>query len=246
MTTILGAAVSGMLSNQFILDSVSNNVSNGDTFAFKRERPLPEGSLEPTATPETSRLGVTYTISDLVFDAGTPVATGDDLNFMIMDDAFYRVTTPAGDVAYTRTGQLGAAPDGAIRLFSLELDPPVTMPPGGHSPSISADGVVTAHTQDGTIVELGQVNLYRFSNVKGLRHIGGGLYTETPNSGAIVQGIPGDGSFEKILPGMVEGSNVEIAAEMSSMIIAQRSYQACARTFTIGDEMLKLATNITR
>ncbi len=246
MTTILGAAVSGMLSNQFILDTVSNNVSNGDTFAFKRERPVAEGSLEPAATPENSRLGVSYTVSDLVFDPGTPVATGDDLNFMIMDDAFYRVTTASGDVAFTRTGLLGAQADGGIRLFGMDLDPAITMPPGAHTPSISADGRVTARTVDGAVLELGQVNLFRFSNAKGLRDIGGGLYTETANSGAIFEGIPGDGSFDKLLPGMVEGSNVEIAAEMSSMIIAQRSYQACARTFTIGDEMLKLATNITR
>lgn len=30
------------------------------------------------------------------------------------------------------------------------------------------------------------------------------------------------------------------------MIIAQRAYQASAKTFSVGDEMLALATNLTR
>ncbi len=47
-------------------------------------------------------------------------------------------------------------------------------------------------------------------------------------------------------PGALEGSNVDVAEEFTNMIIAQRAYTACAKTFSVGDEMLALATKITQ
>ncbi|NAW18975.1 hypothetical protein FGF97_24065, partial [Salmonella sp. hn-f5] len=47
-------------------------------------------------------------------------------------------------------------------------------------------------------------------------------------------------------PGTLESSNVDVAQEFVSMIVAQRAYSACARTFAVGDAMLELATRITR
>lgn len=246
MTTILGAAVSGMLANQIVLDHVGNNIANYDAQGYKRSRPISEGSVEPAASPEKSRLGVTSTISDFVLDPGTPVITGEPLNFMIADDAYFRVTTPAGASVYARVGLLNVETDGGIRMNSLDLDPPMVAPDGSHSISVDADGVVSGTSADGEALNFGTINLVRFFNPKGLRDIGGGLYTETANSGAIVEGTPGTNGFDQLITGALEGSNVEVAEEMASMIIAQRSYQACARTFTIADEMLKLATNITR
>jgi flagellar basal body rod protein FlgG len=207
---------------------------------------MAEGLPDANYTENGSRLGVAVTERDLVMETGTPVETLDPLNFAITDDAFYRVTTPSGDTAYTRTGNLSVDGAGQVTLFNQQIDPPITVPAGAHTPVISADGRVTATTAEGGSIEIGQVQLTRFSNAKGLRDIGGGLYTESANSGATVQGRPGDGEFAPLLTGYLEGSNVDVADELTQMMIAQRIYTANAKSFSIGDDMLRIATNLTR
>jgi flagellar hook protein FlgE len=39
---------------------------------------------------------------------------------------------------------------------------------------------------------------------------------------------------------------VDIAEEFTNMLIAQRAYAASTKTFSVGDEMLALATKITQ
>ena len=83
-------------------------------------------------------------------------------------------------------------------------------------------------------------------NPQGLIPIGEGLFRESANSGRRTDGAPATDGFSPIAPGGVEGSNVELAEEFTNLLIAQRAYQASAKTFSVGDEMLALATNLTR
>ncbi|MDZ7729056.1 MAG: flagellar hook-basal body complex protein [Dehalococcoidia bacterium] len=100
--------------------------------------------------------------------------------------------------------------------------------------------------QDGDPVEVGRIQLVQFTNPRGLESTGDGLYRQTVNSGDIAEGFPGDEGFAGLAPRGVEGSNVDISSEFTSMIIAQRAYQANTRAFSIGDEMISIATDITR
>ncbi len=246
MTTILGASTSGMVAAQSMLDHVGANIANFQSIAYKRERAIAEGLPDDTQVPERARLGVAVTETDMIFSFGSPIATGDPLNFAITDDALFRVTTSSGDTAYTRVGRLDVDAAGQVTLFGQFLDPRITLPEGARSAVISPNGAFTAIDAAGNALELGAIELVRFANAKGLRDIGGGLYSETANSGAIVQGRAGDGNFAALMTGFLEGSNVDIAEEMAQMLIAQRTYQANAKSFIIGDEMLKVATNLTR
>lgn len=246
MTTILGASASGMMSALRLVDSIGSNISNFQTTTYKRERLLAEGTPDLAQDSQRPRLGVAVTESDRIMSYGSPIATGDPLHFAIVDDAFYRVTTSSGATAYTRNGSLGVSFSGQVSLFGMQLDPPIAVPEGARSVEMDAYGLVTARDQQGNILDAGRIELYRFSNAKGLRDIGGGLYTESANSGAIFGGRPGVGEFDALLTGFLEGSNVDIADEMSQMMIAQRTYAASAKSFSIGDDMLRIATQITR
>ncbi len=246
MTTILGASASGMMAAQRTVDSIGSNIANSQSTAYKRERLLAEGMPDPVQDPQRARLGVSVTESDLIFAVGTAVATGDPLNFAINDDAYYRVTTNSGETAYTRNGNLGVDPAGQVTLFGQQLDPPIAVPPGARAVQVGSDGNITAVDQQGNTLQAGEITLFRFSNPKGLRDIGGGLYTESANSGDIFGGRPGVGEFDALLTGFLEGSNVDIADEMTQMMIAQRIYTANAKSFSIGDDMLRIATQITR
>jgi flagellar hook-basal body protein len=93
-------------------------------------------------------------------------------------------------------------------------------------------------------VDIGQLQFFRFINPQGLETNGEGLFVVTENSGAPIAGVPGEGDFRELLPGTIEGSNVELVLQFTSMMTAQRAYQASARAFRVGDEMLELATDV--
>jgi flagellar hook-basal body protein len=120
------------------------------------------------------------------------------------------------------------------------------MPPGTTSFQVTADGRIVGRDANNDEVAGGQLRLTRFTNPGGLQNIGGGLYIETANTGATVTGTAGSDGFADLQTGRLEGSNVDLAEEMVQMLVAQRTYSSCARTFSIGDEMLRIATDLTQ
>jgi flagellar hook protein FlgE len=50
--------------------------------------------------------------------------------------------------------------------------------------------------------------------------------------------VPGTGGRGTIIGSALEGSNVDIAVEFTQMILAQRGYQANAKSITVSDELL--------
>jgi flagellar basal-body rod protein FlgG len=247
MTTILAAAASGMVYGQNVLDVVGNNLANVNTFGFKKSRAVAEGRPDALATPDTMRMGVADTTQDLIFSAAAPQTTGDPLHFSIQDDTFFRVSDIDGSTAYTRFGALGLDSAGNITAFHGRLlQPPLTLPAGLSNPAIGSNGEITAIDANGAAQAVGQITLVRFTNPQGLLALGDGLYRETVNTGQTTEGTPGSDGFAQVTTGALEGSNVDVAEEFTTMILAQRAYQAAAKTYSVGDEMLSVATNLTR
>lgn len=247
MPNILGAAASGMSHNQDVLDVVGHNIANVNSYAYKKFRPLHEGLPTPQVDPDGGRLGVAETTRDLVFSQAATQITENPLHFAIEDDAFLRVQDYDGRVVYTRFGGLESDVEGNILAFKgRALEPPIQMPEGWTQPAVDQFGIITGIDDTGTRQEIGQLSLAKFRNPQGLETLGDGLYLDTANTGEITVGTAGSEGFAALRPGALEGSNVDVAEEFTNMIIAQRAYTACARTFSVGDEMLALATKITQ
>jgi len=247
MPTILGAAASGMTHNQDVLDVVGHNIANVNSYAYKKFRPLHEGLPTPQADPDAGRLGVAETTRDLVFSQAATQITENPLHFAIEDDAFLRVRDFDGRIVYTRFGGLESDIEGNILAFKgRPLEPPIQVPEGWTQPAVDQFGVLSAIDDTGTRQEIGQLSLAKFRNPQALETLGDGLYTDTANTGEITVGAGGSEGFAALRPGALEGSNVDVAEEFTNMIIAQRAYTACAKTFSVGDEMLALATKITQ
>ena len=114
-------------------------------------------------------------------------------------------------------------------------------------PQIGQDGTVTAREiATGELHVVGKISLARFNNNNGLQKIGSGLYSPTPNSGVADIGWPADGARGFLQSGTLEMSNVDLAAEFTNMIIAQRGFQANSRTITTSDEILQELVNLKR
>ncbi len=118
----------------------------------------------------------------------------------------------------------------------------------GSLQSISVDtkGVVSGYFTNGVTRSLAQISLAQFTNPSGLLRSGDNTYLESANSGGAVVGFAGGTIASTITPGALEGSNVDISAEFTEMIIAQRGFQANAKVITTADEMLSDLVNLRR
>ncbi|MFP6582277.1 MAG: flagellar hook protein FlgE, partial [Candidatus Hydrogenedentota bacterium] len=101
--------------------------------------------------------------------------------------------------------------------------------------TIGENGLITGIFTNGLTRTLGQVALATFSNLGGLARIGNNQFVETPSSGLAQIGTSNTGGRGSISGGVLESSNVDLATEFSNMIIAQRGFQAIARTITAAD-----------
>jgi flagellar hook protein FlgE len=107
-------------------------------------------------------------------------------------------------------------------------------------------GRVIALYSNGLQKWIGQVGLANFANPPGLVKAGENLYLEGLNSGAPAVGIPDTGGRGVVVSSYVEASNVDLAQEFTSMILAQRGFQASSRMITTSDEMLQELVNLKR
>jgi flagellar hook protein FlgE len=109
---------------------------------------------------------------------------------------------------------------------------------------ISDTGIITSRFTNGQSRTLGQVAIATFNNTQGLRQLGDTGWAETYDSGAPLVGAPGNGSAGLIESGALEGSNVDLTAELVGMITAQRNFQANAQVITTADTITQTIINI--
>jgi flagellar hook protein FlgE len=112
--------------------------------------------------------------------------------------------------------------------------------------SVTPDGTLSAVFSNGRTLNVGQIVLAQFSNNEGLHAEGGGLFTETPESGVNRMGTPGDSSLGSLLGGALEQSNVDLASELTKIITFQRGYQANSRIITTTDQIMQETLNLIR
>ena len=97
----------------------------------------------------------------------------------------------------------------------------------------------------GARVVAGFISLAKFPNQNALERLGANTWTAGSNAGAEVVNTPG-GTYGILASGSVEMSNVDLAGEFTSMITAQRGFQANSRVISTADQMLQDLVNLVR
>jgi flagellar hook protein FlgE len=111
---------------------------------------------------------------------------------------------------------------------------------------ISPDGSIVGVFSNGQKLTMAQIGLANFNNPGGLEKIGNTSFRATTNSGLPQRGVAGSGGRGTLISGTLEMSNVDLAAEFTNLIIAQRGFQANSRVVTSSDEMLQDLVNLKR
>ncbi|MBU1864633.1 MAG: flagellar hook-basal body complex protein [Candidatus Omnitrophica bacterium] len=161
--------------------------------------------------------------------------TGNQLSMNLQTGA----TTPlAPTISGDQLTQFGTT--SAVSLQTQDGFPPGTL----ESITIAASGIITGIYSNGLTQNIAQIAMSSFTNEDGLLAAGENLYLTGVNSGTPSVGTPGSGGRGSLNSGFLEQSNVDLARQFSDLIIAQRAYQASARTISAADALLAEAVNL--
>lgn len=110
--------------------------------------------------------------------------------------------------------------------------------------AVKADGTLEGTFSNGRVLAIGQVALANFGNVQGLQREGSNSYSATLTSGSAVIGTPDTGGRGTIAGQSLEQSNVDVATELSNLIVAQRGYEANAKVVTTMNSVTQSTMNL--
>lgn len=274
MLRSLYSGVSGMRGFQTKLDVIGNNIANVNTVGFKGGRVMfkdilsqtvagvtaPDGNESGGVNAKQIGLGVALSSIDTVHTPGSAMTTNVPTDLRIDGDGFFVVRAGETDNYLTRSGNFTV--DTQRNLINADglrvvdaTGAPIIIGDDVTAFSIANDGSIIAVQADGTSASTGiQIAVAKVANPGGLEKIGGNLYRITPNANP-------DGTLEfddrtiannpavgtgAIVSGQLEMSNVDLTAEFTEMIVAQRGFQANSRIITTSDEILQEVVNLKR
>ncbi len=265
MLRSLWTAATGMIAQQYNIDTISNNLANVNTYGFKKNRAdfedlvyqhqvlagTPATAVSEIPTGVYFGHGVRVAATQKLFEMGSLQSTGNKFDLAVAgEQGFFKVLLPDGTFAYTRDGSFKI--DSRQQIVTANgylLEPPITLPPGARNDKfqVTENGEVTVIIGDDIRpTRIGQIDLYRFVNPAGLKAIGNNLFKETVASGPEIQGTPGIEGMGSLLQGFLETSNVKLVEEMVNMIVAQRAYESNSKAVTTSDSMLGTAIAMKR
>jgi len=109
---------------------------------------------------------------------------------------------------------------------------------------VTQEGIIFARFTNGQTQTLGQIAMANFRNPEGLIPLGDTSWSESFESGVATIGSPRTASFGQIRSSALEDSNVDLSQELVGLIIAQRNFQASAKTIETSDQVTQTILNI--
>lgn len=110
--------------------------------------------------------------------------------------------------------------------------------------SIDDSGIIFAGFTNGESQILGQIILADFTNQQGLQPVGGNMWAENFESGGPNIGTPNSSTLGGIQSGALEESNVDLSEQLVNLIIAQRNFQASAKTIETASATTQTIINL--
>lgn len=271
MMRALWTGASGMTAQQTNLDTISNNFSNINTAAYKKEQAQFSSLLyqkiqtkttdsEGNAKPVIGQVGSGVRTAGIVsvFTQGALQESSNDWDLAIEGNGMFMVRDANGETAYTRNGNFGLAigTDGVVLANSdgypvLDTNKNVISFDNKLDVSkieIDEYGNLMYPDANNVLQSMNiSIGLAQFNNFSGLEKAGGSLYYESEASGQPrLESEDAALKKSKVHSGYLEGSNVETANEIVNLIVAQRAYEMNSKTIQAADEMLSQANNLRR
>jgi len=231
---------------------------------------LQQSTSNATTGSNTIAIGTGVSVAGITtdFGQGQLSSTGNSTDLGISGNGFFTVKSPTDSTTYvTRAGNFSWDSNGYLVNLNGDRVQGVTgagtvgdvqlgTPPVGTeltSATIDKSGNVVEFYSDGSSATTNQVLLQSFSNPAALVAQGNNLFSGMaaagPTSGSTTlsaagANAPGTNGLGSIQSGSLELSNVDLTAEFSNLITAQRSFQAGSRLITVSDTVLDDIVNL--
>jgi len=259
-------ALAGLNTFNTALSVVSDNIANANTTGWKSNTvdfgDL-VGGLMATSDGAPTAQGVGSTVLGVTSDwtTGAEIQTGTWSDLMIQGSGFFEVENPTSTVDYyTRDGSFQVNAAGLLTDMKGNdvLDSSggtITIAPGTTDLSVDQLGNLTgiAPGTTGPATPIDTIGITTFSNPNGLIRDGNNDYTAGPDVGNIAIANPGTpatpattDSGGTIISGALEGSNVDLTAQMVNLIDYQADYQANSKSIETGNTLLQTVVNLIR
>ncbi len=216
--------VQGGLRQERKLETVSNNLANADTNAFKKDRISFDEKFKAQINKD--------------FSQGTIQVTGNPLDFALSGQGFFKMETPEG-LKYTRNGNFTVDANGIL----VDQNGYAVMGQGG-AIAVDADNLeLDFHVnQAGEILVDGEVvdtlDIVTFRDLRKLERDGKNLLSY---KGATTEEIPAD-QFT-LQQKALEKSNTQVVEEMARMIDYHRMFETFTKSMMTFDEVDSKAIN---
>lgn len=245
------AGVSGMMTQQTIVDCAANNLANVDTAGFRGRKAIsksfpevlmeridpekPEGNIPPWPwggkTLGSVSMNEVLSETAMSTQAGNLQVTDAPLDLALEDpDSFFVLQDGAGNRFYSRAGHFVLNSEGQVST------PDGHLLVGDGGPLEAGESSSLQFTDDGQLyadgVLAGQIQLVRFESPTYLQNAGKNLLVENDSSGA-----PQAVDQPRVVTGSIERSNVNVVEEMARLIEAQRAYEAASKGVQTSDSM---------
>lgn len=256
MNGVFHIGATGLESQQRALEIVANNIANMNTPAFKQSRAqfsqlmAVEGKQSSGAAAETGRpifQGVKLTGSTVDFAQGTLSQTGSQMDLAINGAGFIELMGPAGQTLLWRGGALKVNHDGFLAAGNgMPLQAMISVPRDAKAVEIGAGGRVTVTAEgEAEPLEIGRIELVQGMDPASLKAITGGAFRPAEDA-ELIRSAPGVEGAGVLAQGYVETSNVDLAKEMVSLMLMQRTYSANAQIVQAGDQLMSIANDLKR
>lgn len=258
MNSLLSISKTGLTQLQKALDTTASNIANVNTTGYKaKDMSFRELLNNPTSQNEVDRPANTQNID---FNAGIQT-NGQTVNFVqgslnntgiltdlaIAGEGFFAVRDANGNQLLTRDGSFRL--DAQHRLVTqkgLPVEVNYTVNPAqwpNTTIAVSQQGIITAKQGDQTI-ELGRIPLFLPTNTNRLVPQGENLYQIEPGT-QLWNNQQNPERFGAIQQGFLENAAVNLAQEMTDMIVTQRAFSLNAKALQTTDDMFNVINHFT-
>lgn len=239
-------AGTGMLAQRAKMSVLTNNLTNIDTTGYKKDVVvsrsfqdlLIQNSNDPSILRINGSIGAQNTgvhVEQLVtvFSQGNFEQTSRMSDLAIEGEGFFVIETPQGN-RYTRDGSFTVGRGG----YLINSDGHFVSGTNGNifvgdgEFSVDEQGYVTVDGQPA-----GRLRIVTFDDLSGLRKSGDNLYSNYTGQ------AEREAVDAKVKQGWLEGSNVDMASEIVSMVELNRAYELNQRVLKMVDESLSKTVN---
>jgi flagellar hook protein FlgE len=177
--------------------------------------------------------------------SATAPLSSTDLQFSTTTGA---LTSPTAPVSVTVNGQaISIDPSKMTQLASASS---VQGTANGNQPgtyesvSVSQSGVLSETFSNGVTTPIYQIPLATVPAVNAMTSMAGDVFEPNSSSGKMVLGGANSNGLGTINGSEEEASTVDLATELTNMVVTQNSYQANSKAFSVGSDMLSELVNL--